>query len=191
VDFSLVGLTWAPTKADEPKKKGPTALRTARAHGGPCSLFPKKPTNRKRTQTNKDDDETTKPRLFNAKMTTTIGTWNVRTLWKVGSLELLIKEMKILQCDIVGLSEVRREGNEKVEHDGYQLLYSGCAKGHTEGVRFLLSKTASNSLIECHPISSKVIVARFKGQGHDVTIVQAYAPTSDHSDDEVDDFYAR
>jgi hypothetical protein len=34
-------------KADEPKKKGPTALRTARAHGDPCSLFPKKPTKRK------------------------------------------------------------------------------------------------------------------------------------------------
>ena len=54
----------------------------------------------------------------------------------------------------------------------------------------LLSKTASKSLIEFSPISSRVIVARFHGQGHDIPIVQSYAPTSDHGDDEVYEFQA-
>ena len=54
----------------------------------------------------------------------------------------------------------------------------------------LLSKTASKSLIEFNPISSREIVRRFHGEGHDITLVQSYAPTSDHSDDEVDEFYA-
>ena len=85
---------------------------------------------------------------------------------------------------------MRREGSGTVEHNRCTLLFSGCEKGHKEGVGMLLSKTASKSLIEFNPISSRVIVARFHGQGHYITIVKSYASTSDHNDDEVDEFYA-
>ena len=85
---------------------------------------------------------------------------------------------------------MRREGSGTVLHNGCTLLFSGCEKGHKEVVGMLLSKTASKSLIEFNPISSTVIIARGHGQGHDITIVQSYASTSDNSDDEVDEFYA-
>lgn len=38
-------------------------------------------------------------------------------------------------------------------------------------------------------MSSRLISARFIGQGYSITIIQAYAPTTSHSDDAVDDFY--
>ena len=37
----------------------------------------------------------------------TIGTWNVRTIYAAGKLDLLREEMKNYEWDILGLSEVR------------------------------------------------------------------------------------
>ena len=39
------------------------------------------------------------------------------------------------------------------------------------------------------PISDRVMMAKIKGQTFDINIIQAYAPTSDHSDDETEVFY--
>lgn len=130
-----------------------------------------------------------KKRLFNAKSKTAIGTWNVRTLWQDGSLELLIKELERFEWEVIGLSEVRRKGHGTVEHEGCKLLYSG-NQTRQGGVGILLSKNAARSLIEFHPITARVIVARFHGQGHNISIIQAYAPTSASSEDELEDFYA-
>ena len=53
-------------------------------------------------------------RLKMAKDIFTVGTWNVRTLWAAGKLELLRNEMKRYKYDVVGISEVRWTG--KVKH---------------------------------------------------------------------------
>ncbi len=91
--------------------------------------------------------------------------------------------------DVIGLSEVRRTKQGIVEHAGHKLLYLGEEKKHQEGVGLLLSKKASKSLIDWNPVSSRLISARFIGQGYSITIIQAYAPITNHSDDAVDDFY--
>ena len=132
----------------------------------------------------------TRVKLFNAKKTTAIGTWNVRTLWRDGSLELLINALDNYKWDVIGLSEVRRTGSGEVEHNGCRLLFSGHTKDHKDGVGILLSKEASKSLIGFTPISPRVIMASFYGLGQNITIIQAYAPTTDHDDDELEEFYA-
>ena len=45
------------------------------------------------------------------------------------------------------------------------------------------------SLIECWPISDRVVMAKIKGQPFDINIIQAYAPTRDHSYDETEVCY--
>ncbi len=54
-----------------------------------------------------------------------IGTWNVRTMNKVGKLELLLDELRNLQLHVVRLCEVRWSG-EGHFHSGQDLIiYSG------------------------------------------------------------------
>ncbi len=116
-------------------------------------------------------------------------TWNIRTLWKDGSHELLVDHLnKWFRWDVIGLSEVCRTKGI-VAHAGHELLYSGEEKKHQGGVGLLFSKKASKSLTDLNPVSSRLISARFIGQGYSITIIQAYAPTTNHSDDAVDDFY--
>ncbi|KAL3877735.1 hypothetical protein ACJMK2_035398 [Sinanodonta woodiana] len=79
--------------------------------------------------------KTGKERLIDAKHQVTIGTWNVRTLWKEGILELFVKKLnEWFKWDIIGLAEVRKTGHEAVEYDGHTLLYSGEKKKHIKEV---------------------------------------------------------
>ena len=52
------------------------------------------------------------------------------------------------------------------------------------GVAFIKRKEVVGSIISCIPISSRLVSAR----PHNITVIQVYAPTSDHEDEEVEKF---
>ena len=74
---------------------------------------------------------------------------------------------------------------------GEELLYSGKEEGshHEEGVGILIAKEVKNSLLEWEAISPRIITARFKSTGRNVTVINAYAPTNLAEDDKKDQFY--
>ena len=41
----------------------------------------------------------------------------------------------------------------------------------------------------CHQVSSRLITIRLRAVTFNITVVQAYAPTSDYDDNEVEEFY--
>ena len=115
------------------------------------------------------------------------GTWNVRTLLQAGKLELLQRELDRLRYDVVGLAEVRWPGSGQMAQGRF--LYTGEQNGGEKGVAFFLSVRAKRALIEWLPISSRVIVARFKGRKNNLSVLQAYAPTADSNDEDLEEFY--
>jgi exonuclease III len=110
-----------------------------------------------------------------------IGMWNVQTLREIGKLWQAVACMKSYGMNILGMSEVRwREFGEMTTHDGATFIYSGRPQDDTnsrEGVGILMDKEAKRSLIEWRPISSRIIVARFKTTIRNITMIQCYAPT--------------
>ena len=59
-----------------------------------------------------------------------IGTWNVRTLLQVASLELLIREMDRCTVQLLGISEMRWTGKGHfTTSDGHTVYFSGNEKG--------------------------------------------------------------
>jgi len=119
--------------------------------------------------------------------TLTVGTWNVRTLYQAGKLELLQRELERMRYDIVGIAEVRWPGSgEQLEG---RFLYVGEETAHENGVGFMLSRRAQQAMIEYVPVSSRVIVARFRGKPLNISVVQVYAPTADSSNEELEAFY--
>ena len=130
-------------------------------------------------------------KLKTAKTTVNIGTWNVRSLLGSGKSDLLVKEMQRLQWDVVGLAELRWKDQGVLEQDeGCKIIFSGASKQGLSGVGFLLSDTAFRSVISVDPFSDRIMSIRCRGQGPNITIFQVYAPTTSHSDDVVEDFYA-
>ena len=46
-----------------------------------------------------------------------------------------------------------------------------------------------NAIMGCRPVSSRLITIRLKASPFNITIIQAYAPTTDYDDDDIEDFY--
>ena len=121
-----------------------------------------------------------------------IATWNVRTLSQTGKLQELTNELKRYTWHVVGLCEVRwKSVGEHKTDDGHMLYYSGETDRHTNGVGFLVNESIKNSVLGYCPISSRLMTIRLSATPFNITVVQAYAPTSDHCDDEVEDFYSQ
>lgn len=62
-------------------------------------------------------------------------------------------------------------------------------KKHERGVGMLVEKETAKSVIECEPVSDRIIAIRLKGKPRNMTIIQIYAPTSDSEDEEIERFY--
>ena len=120
----------------------------------------------------------------------TTGTWNVRTLYATGKVAELTNELDRYRWDIVGLCEVRWTGfGEATTSEGHKIWFSGDESKHQHGVAFIVKKENINSIIECTPISSRLIKIRVSAKPKNVTIIQVYAPTSDYEDKEIETFY--
>ena len=125
-----------------------------------------------------------------ARNNTVIGTWNIRTLREDGKLEELIYEMNWYQWNIIGLCEVRwKNFGETCTEEGHRLYFSGSRDKHQHGVGFLVHKDTANTVMGCRPVSERIITIRLRASPCNITIIQAYAPTSEKEDKEVEDFY--
>ena len=119
----------------------------------------------------------------------TFGTWNVRTLYQCGKVKELEHELSHYRWDIVGLAEMRWTGiGETTTDDGHKIWYSGQDK-HEYGVGFIVRKEVTKCIISCTPVSCRIISIRVSAKPKNITIIQVYAPTSDHEDNEVEEFY--
>ena len=125
----------------------------------------------------------------------TIGTCNVRTLKNVGKLEELQHEMKRYDWNILGLCESRllkageKKKKKKNTQEGHRLFWSGQGNIHEQGVGLLVHKNTVNCVIDCCPISNRLITIRLRAKPFNITIIQAYAPTSAYSNEDVEVFY--
>ena len=118
-----------------------------------------------------------------------ISTWNVNTLYQVGKLANVEREMSRLAVDIMGLCEVRWTGAGSITlADGGCLVYSG-GDTHMHGVGVMMTKTVSRSLVGYYAVSERVVMVRLRGKPFDICIIQVYAPTCDYEEDIVEDFY--
>ena len=129
-------------------------------------------------------------KIIRARSNITIGNWNVRTLKDVGKLEELQHEMKRYDWNILGLCESRLlKAGEKSMQEGHRLFWSGQDNIHEQGVGLLVHKNTVNCVIDCCPISNRLITIRLRAKPFNITIIQVYAPTSAYSNEDVEVFY--
>ena len=124
-----------------------------------------------------------------------MATWNVRTMYNTGTASSIAREMNNYKIEILGLSETRwLQAGETVLNTGEKILYSGHMDEneiHSEGVAFMLSKTAQKALLKWEPVNSRIITATFNTSNKrlKVKMIQCYAPTNDADQDKKERFY--
>ncbi len=122
------------------------------------------------------------------KNTLKIGTWNVRTMFQKGKLENIKKEMERLKLNVLVLSEVRWKGAGSFSTDKYTIFYSG-GDQHERGVGILVDNETSKSVKVFWAVSDRVLLVKLHGKPFNISFIQSYAPTADHDEDAVSNFY--
>ncbi|KAL4131689.1 hypothetical protein QTP88_008968 [Uroleucon formosanum] len=118
------------------------------------------------------------------------GTWNVRTLLQTGKLENLKIEMKRLKIHILGLSEMRWNGQGDFISGDYRFIYSGVDNGRN-GVGIILNKKWAQCMKSHIAYDDRLIMIKFKSVPNDITIIQAYMPTTQANNEEVEVIYEK
>lgn len=116
-------------------------------------------------------------------------TYNCRTLREEVKLTELLEELQTINWKIVGLSEVKRKGEqcEQLE-DGNVFYYNGQDKSEG-GTGFLINKNIKNNIIEYRKYTHRVCAITEKRGKHRRKYIQVYAPTTQYNDLQVEEFY--
>ncbi|MCT5353407.1 hypothetical protein LZK34_32795 [Pseudomonas aeruginosa] len=72
--------------------------------------------------------------------------------------------------------------------DDKTIIFSGGERCQ-HGVGVILDKERSKSVMGFWAISERIVLVKLKGQPFNLSIIQVYAPTSEHTDEEMEAFY--
>jgi hypothetical protein len=70
-------------------------------------------------------------------MDMSFGTWNVRSLYRSGSLKTVARELGKYKLDLVGVEEVRLDKGGTERPEDYTFLYGAGNEDHQLGTGFL------------------------------------------------------
>lgn len=120
-----------------------------------------------------------------------LATFNARSLKDDAYIAELESELGHINWHILGLSEVRRQGEDMITlESGHLLYYREGDRVSQGGVGILINKVLCNNVMEVSSVSTRVayVIIRLTKR-YSLKIVQVYAPTSKCSDDEIEAVY--
>ena len=80
------------------------------------------------------------------------------------------------------------EFGETTTQEGQKVFFSGKEDKHEHGAGFLVHKDVMNTVMGCRQLSSRLITIHRRAVPFNITLVQAYFPTLDYDDNEVEEF---
>ena len=117
-----------------------------------------------------------------------IGTWNVRSMIQ-GKLEVVEHEMARVNIDILGISELKWTGMGEFNSDDHYIYYCGQESLRRNGVAIIVNGRVRNTVLGCNLKNDRMISVRFQGKPFSITVIQAYALTSNAEEAKVERFY--
>ena len=79
--------------------------------------------------------------------------------------------------------------NEIQTKEGHILHYIGNENRHINGVGYLINKENVKMIMNFNPINERTATILLHATPFNVTNIQVYAPTTDHSDEETEHVY--
>ena len=104
-----------------------------------------------------------------------------------GKLEVVKQEMARMNVHILGIRKLKWTGMGEFNSDDHYIYYCGQESLRRNGVAIMVNKRVRNAVLECNLKNDRMISVHF--QGKPFTVIQAYAPTSNAEEFEVEWFY--
>ncbi|XP_049794555.1 craniofacial development protein 2-like [Schistocerca nitens] len=121
-----------------------------------------------------------------------INACNVKMMAQAGKISNAIQEMESMSIKIMGISEMRWPGSGSCNIKEHRIYYSGTCNGqYKSGVGFIVLKAIAECVNNCVPVLERVILLQISTLPAQLNIIEVYAPTTDHSDEEVAECYSQ
>ena len=76
----------------------------------------------------------------------------------------------------------------KFNSDDHYIYYCGQESLSRNGVAIIVNKRVGNAVLGCNLKNDRMIAVRFQGKSFNITVIQAYAPTTNAEEAEVEWF---
>ena len=106
-----------------------------------------------------------------------------------GKLEVVKQEMARVNFDILGISKLKGTGMGEFNSDDHYIYYCGQESLRRNGIAIMVNKRVRNAGLGCNLTNDRMISVRFQGKSFNITVIQAYAPTVNVEEAEVEQFY--
>ena len=90
---------------------------------------------------------------------------------------------------ILGISELKWTGMGEFKSDDHYIYYCGQEFLRRNGVAIMVDKRVQNAVLGCSLKNDRMISVCFQGKPFNIMVIQAYAPTSNTEEAEVEWFY--
>jgi len=118
-----------------------------------------------------------------------IGTWNVKTLFKPGKMQNLLRNWP-RHTGKVAIQETRWSGIGLINKKYFSLYYSGTKDQIGQaGTGFILLGRIMNNIIGFEAINERLCKIRTKSKHNNLTLINMYAPMEDKTETEKEKFY--
>ena len=95
-----------------------------------------------------------------------------------GELEVAKKEMARLNIDILGIRELKWTGMGEFNSDDHYIYYFRQESLGKNRIAIIVNKRVQNAVLGCNLKNDRMISFCFQGKPFNITVIQAYATTS-------------
>ena len=106
-----------------------------------------------------------------------------------GKLEVVKQEMARVNVDILGISKLKWTGMGEFNSDDHYIYYCGQESLRRNGVAIIVNKRVWNAIPGCNLKNDRMISVHFQGKPFNITVIQAYVPTSNTEKAKVERYY--
>ena len=105
-----------------------------------------------------------------------------------GKLEVDKQEMARVNIEFLGIRELKWNGKGEFNSDDHYIYYCGQESLRRNGVAIMINRRVQNAVLGCNLKNDRMISVHFQGKPFNITVIQAYDPTSNTEEAEVERF---